>query len=72
MQYENYQNLPDSACRSPQIPFYRRFFENYKGPGTSFQVTFFTGFLDKNVSFVILHKLAKFQYKALFTSQVIQ
>ena len=25
-----------SACRPPQIPYYRGFFENWKGPGTSF------------------------------------
>ena len=29
-------------------------------PRTSFQVTFFVEFLDKNFSFVILHKLVKF------------
>ena len=29
-------------------------------------------FFDKNFSCVILHKLAKFHYQTLFTSQVIQ
>ena len=43
-----------------------------KGPGTSFQVTFFVESLDKNFYFVILHKLAKVNYQTVFTSQVIQ
>ena len=30
-----------------QIPFYRGFFENYKGPRTNFQATFFVEFFDK-------------------------
>ena len=28
MYYQNYQNLPKSAQRPPEIPFYRGFFEN--------------------------------------------
>ena len=39
---------------------------------TSFQATFFIDFFDKNFSFVILHKLAKFHHGTVFTSQVIQ
>ena len=54
------------------IPFYRGFFENYKGPGTIFLATIFTVFFDKNVHFVMLLKLAKFHYQTVFTSQVIQ
>ena len=52
--------------------FYRGFFENYKGPGTSFQATIFIEFFDKKFYFVILHELAKFHYQTVFTSQVIQ
>ena len=43
-----------------------------KGPGTSFQATFFTEFFDKKFCFIILHKLAKYHYSTVFTSQVIQ
>ena len=39
--------------------------------GTSFQATFFI-FFDKNFSFVLSHKLAKFRHQTVFTSQVIQ
>ena len=52
--------------------FLQRIFENYKGPGTSFQVTFFVEFFDKNFSFVMLHKLAKFHYQTMLTFQVNQ
>ena len=67
-----------SARRPPQIPFSRRFFVNQKGPGTSFQATFFIEFFDKNFTFfdknftVILHKLANFCHQTVFTSRVIQ
>ena len=54
----------------PQNPSYREFFKNQKGPGTIpghiFHIIF-----DKNFYFVILYKLAKFHYQAVFTSQVI-
>ena len=46
---------------------FRGFFENWKGPGTSFQVTFFVEYFGKNVSVLILHKLAQFRYQAVFT-----
>ena len=36
----NYQNISKSTCRLSQISFYRLFFKNKKGPGTSLQVTF--------------------------------
>ena len=52
--------------------FYRGFFENCKGSVTSFQATIFTEFFDKKFYFVMLHKLAKFHYQTVFTSQVIQ
>ena len=42
------------ACRIPQVPFYRGFFENQSGRGSSFQEIFFVEF------FVILHELANF------------
>ena len=64
--------IQTSACRPPQIPFYRGFSENQKGPGASFQAIFFIKCFDKNLSFVMLHKLAKFHYHAVFTSQVVQ
>ena len=72
MSLQSYQILSKSASRPPQIPFYRRFFENWKGSGTSFQATFFTETFDKKFSFAILHTLAKFHYQTVFTSQVIQ
>ena len=47
-----------SACRPPEIPFCKgHIFVEVSG---------------KNFSFVILHKLAKFRYQTVFTSQVIQ
>ena len=55
-----------------QIPFYREFFENYKGPGTSFQAIIFIRFFDEKFYIAILHKLAKFHYQTVFTSKVIQ
>ena len=33
---------------------------------------FFKEFFDKKIYFVILHKLTKFRYQTVFTSQVIQ
>ena len=36
---------------------------------TSFQATLFMGFFNKIFSLVILHKLAKFRYQPVFTSQ---
>ena len=36
------------------------------------KATFFIEFFDKTFCFVILHKLAKFHYQTVFTSQVIQ
>ena len=53
--------------RPSQITFYRGFLKNWKGSGTSFQVTFFVEFIDKNFSFVMLHKLAKLHYQTVFT-----
>ena len=41
MYWQNYQNLSKPAHRPPQIPFYRGFFKNQKGPGTGFHDTFF-------------------------------
>ena len=58
--------------QTPQIPSYRGFFKNSKGPKTSFRAKFFIEFFDEEFLFVILHKLAKFHYQTLFTSQVIQ
>ena len=46
-------------------------FGQFKGPGASFQATFFVEFFDKKNYFVILHKLAKFYYQNAFTPQVI-
>ena len=45
--------MSKSACRFPQILFYRGFFENKKGPGTSFQATYFADFFDKTFSFIV-------------------
>ena len=50
-----------SACKHFQIPFYRGFFENSKGPGTSSHAKFSCNFF-KNLSFAIWRKLAKFRY----------
>ena len=48
------------------------FLENQKEPGTSLQAIFLIEFFDKKIYFVILHKLAKFHYQPVFTSQVIK
>ena len=40
-------------------------------PSTS-SPTFFREFFDKRLYFVMLHKLAKFHYQTVFTSQVIK
>ena len=47
-------------------------FANWKGPLTKFKAAEFVEFFDKNFSFIIWHKLAKFYYQTMFTSQVIQ
>ena len=75
--YENikicFQNMLHSACRLAQIPFYRGYFNSQKGSGTSFQATFFAEFFDKNLSFVISEKLAKFYYQTVyFPSHIVQ
>ena len=43
-----------------------------KEHGISFQATFFTEFFDKKIYFLVLHKLATFNYQTVFTSDVIQ
>ena len=45
--WSNPLNLSKSASWPTQIAFYRGFFQNYKGPGTSFQATILTEFIDK-------------------------
>ena len=64
--------MSKSANRLLQVPIYRGFFRNKKGPGTSFQATSFAEFFGKNFSFVVLFKLASFHYQTVFTSQVVQ
>ena len=49
-----------TAHRPPQIPFYRGYFENWKGPGTSVHSS--QSFLI-NSFFVMLHKLATFHHQ---------
>ena len=56
--------------QTSRIPI-RGFFKNKKVFETSFRATFFVECLDKNFSFVILHKLTKFHYQSL-PSKVIQ
>ena len=56
--------------KSPQIPFYRTVFENQKVSGTTFQTKFFIKYFEKNLSFVMLHKLAKSHFQTVLTSQV--
>ena len=51
---------------------YRGYFENQKGPRTSFQISFFTEFFDKEFFSAILHELLRLYYQTVFTSQVIQ
>ena len=64
--------MTKSAHRPSQFSLYEGFFENEKGRGTSFQSIIFIEFFDKNISFVILHKLANFHQQTMFNSQVIQ
>ena len=52
--------------------FLQKILWKLKGLGTSLQATFFIKVFDQNLSFVILHKLAKFYYQTVFTFQVIQ
>ena len=58
--------------RTSSDSFIKRILWKLKGPGTSFQTTFFTKFFDKKFSSVILHKLIKFHYQTVFTSQAIK
>ena len=69
---QKYQNLSKSAHTPPQILFFRGFFENQKGPKTSFQATFFKEFFHKMFSYQKLHRLAKIHYQTVVTLQVIQ
>ena len=71
MSQQTYQILAKLACR-PQIPFYRGFFENGKDLELVSRSHFSIEIFDKFFFFVILHKLAKFHYQTMYTSQVIQ
>ena len=48
--------------------FLQKILKNKKGPGTSFQATFYLEFFDKNLSFIIRHKLPNFHYQSKSTS----
>ena len=61
-----------SKISMSQLPFYRKFFIDKNGPRTSLQATVFAELFDKNFSSEILHKLAKYHYKTVLTSQVVQ
>ena len=61
-----------SACRLPQIPFYKGFFKSKKEGGASFEATCFEEMFDHFFSVSILNKLGKRRYQTVFTSQVIQ
>ena len=63
---------PNQHADLHRIFFTEDFLKIKKGPGTSFQATFFVEFFNKKNYFVILHKLAKFHYQTAFPSQVIQ
>ena len=47
-------------------------FENEKVSGTSFQATLSIEFSDKKSYLLTFHKQAKFQYQAVFASQIIR
>ena len=49
--------------------YYRGSFKNKKESQTSFQITVSVEIIDKNVSFVMLHKLAKFLQQTVLISQ---
>ena len=49
--------------------YYRGSFKNKKGSQTSFQITVSVEIIDKNVSFVIRHKLTKFLQQTVLISQ---
>ena len=69
-------NSKTKVCPNQHAELIRLLFiedsKNLKGPGTSFQVTFCIELYDKKFTFVILHKLVKFHYQTVFTSQFIQ
>ena len=65
-------NFIQISMQNSSDSFLGKIFWKLKAPGTSFQVAFLIGFFDKNVSFVILHKLAEVHYLTVFISQVIQ
>ena len=52
--------------------FYRGFFENWKEPGISFQVSLLVECFDIYIVFAILHKLAKFHYQTVFTFKLFR
>ena len=62
--------MSKSACRPPQISFYRGFFENQKGSRTSFQITFFIHFFDNNVSFFLALRVFAFRLTKQTTKNV--
>ena len=63
-------NISKSVCRLTQIFSHGEFSKNRKGTRSLSKVTFFVEFYDRNFSFVILHKLAKFHKETVFTSQI--
>ena len=65
-------NFIQISMRNSSYSFLGKILWKLKGPGTSFQVALLIGFFDKNVSFVMLHTLAKVHYLTVFISQVIQ
>ena len=67
----NLSKLVQISMLASSDPFYRGFFENYKGLGTSFQAKILIELFDKKFYFVMLHKLAKFHHQTVFTPQVI-
>ena len=69
---KTFKICPDQYTDIHRFLYYRIFHEKQKEYGTNFQVRFFLTFVDKKLSFVILHKPAQFQHHTVFTCQVIQ
>ena len=55
----------------PRFVFYRGFFKNKNNLELVSRPYFLQDFLNKNFYFVIMHRLAKFYYQTMFTSEAL-
>ena len=68
---EDYRKWLKLSCRPFAFTTHKAFFKNKNRSGTSLTASFSAWFLKKNIFFVILYYLTKFQFLVTFTSRDI-